>query len=123
MMPALSSNAAERDQFFKSLESKTNRTKEANVVAALYYLHHPLRQASSAKYLKKSLELLEEIQTTGDIFFPQNWLQAILSYYQSAEAASVVTGFLKANPNYNPKLKAKLLQAADNLFRARKLMQ
>lgn len=122
MMPALSSNVIERDQFFKNLELKTNRTKEANVVAALYYLHHPLRQASSSKYLKKSLELLEEVQTTGDIFFPQNWLQAILSNYQSAEAASVVTGFLKAYPNYNPKLKAKLLQAADNLFRARKLM-
>lgn len=122
IMPALSSNQIERDQFFKSLEQKVNRQKESNVAAALYYLHHPLRQSTSVKYLQKSLELLEEIQTTGDIFFPQNWLQATLGYYQSPEAAAIVTGFLKNHPNYNPKLKAKLLQSADNLFRAQKLL-
>ncbi|MNJ98254.1 Aminopeptidase N [compost metagenome] len=123
IMPALSSDQLERDQFFKSLEQKVNRQKEANVAAALYYLHHPLRQSTSVKYLQKSLELLEEIQTTGDIFFPQSWLQATLGYYQSAEAAAIVNDFLKNHPNYNPKLKAKILQSADNLFRAQKLLQ
>lgn len=123
IMPALSSSQAERDDFFKSLEKKSNREKEANVGVALYYLHHPLRQATSIKYLKKSLDLLEEIQTTGDIFFPQSWLQATLGYYQSAQAAEIVTDFLKDHPDYNPKLKAKILQTADNLFRARKLLK
>ncbi|WEK20557.1 MAG: M1 family aminopeptidase [Candidatus Pedobacter colombiensis] len=123
IMPALSSNPTERDQFFKSLEQKVNRQKESNVVAALYYLHHPLRQSTSIKYLPKSLELLEEIQTTGDIFFPQSWLQATFGYYQTAEAAAIVTNFLKSHPNYNPKLKAKILQSADNLFRAQKLLK
>ncbi|TCC96450.1 M1 family metallopeptidase [Pedobacter hiemivivus] len=123
IMPALSSNQAERDQFFKSLEQKVNRQKESNVGAALYYLHHPLRQSTSVKYLQKSLELLEEIQTTGDIFFPQSWLQATFGYYQSAEAATIVTDFLKNHPDYNPKLKAKILQSSDNLFRAQKLLQ
>jgi aminopeptidase N len=123
IMPALSSNQTERDEFFKSLEKKSNREKEASVGVALYYLHHPLRQATSIKYLKKSLDLLEEIQTTGDIFFPQSWLQATFGYYQSAPAAEIVTDFLKDHPDYNPKLKAKILQAADNLFRARKLLK
>jgi aminopeptidase N len=123
IMPALSSNAAERDQFFKSLELKVNREKESNVGAALYYLHHPLRQSTSVKYLPKSLEMLEEIQTTGDIFFPQSWLQATFGYYQSAEAEQIVTSFLKSHPNYSPKLKAKVLQTADNLFRARRLLK
>ena len=123
IMPALSSNQAERDDFFKSLEKKSNREKEASVVVALYYLHHPLRQATSIEYLKKSLDLLEEIQTTGDIFFPQSWLQATLGYYQSARAAEIVTDFLKDHSDYNPKLKAKILQTADNLFRARKLLK
>ncbi|SMC58246.1 M1 family metallopeptidase [Pedobacter nyackensis] len=123
IMPALSSNVIERDQFFKSLELKVNREKESNVGAALYYLHHPLRQSTSVKYLAKSLEMLEEIQTTGDIFFPQNWLQSTFGYYQRAEAAQIVTDFLKSHPNYNPKLKAKILQTADNLFRARRLLK
>jgi aminopeptidase N len=123
MMPAASSDQAERDRFFKSLEQRENRGKESNVVAALYYLHHPLRQSGSVKYLKKSLELLEEIQSTGDIFFPQNWLQSIFGYYQDGAAATTVTDFLKSRPDYNPKLKAKILQSADNLFRARKLLK
>lgn len=121
--PAVSSNESVRDSFFKGLEQRSNREKEANVATALYYLHHPLRQASSVKYLPESLRLLAEIQTTGDIFFPQNWLQAIFSYYQSAEAAQVVRDFLKQNPDYNPKLKTKILQAADNVFRAAELLK
>jgi aminopeptidase N len=120
--PAVSSDLKVRDLFFESLSSKANREKESNVGAALYYLHHPLRQSTAIKYLPKSLELLAEIQTTGDIFFPQNWLQSTLGYYQSKEAADIVRSFLKDNPNYNPKLKAKILQTADNLFKAEKLL-
>jgi len=122
IMPAVSSDLKDRDAFFQRLSLRANREKEANVGTALYYLHHPLRQSGSVKYLGSSLEMLEEIQTTGDIFFPQNWLQSILSLYQSQEAAGIVQTFLKANPAYNPKLKAKILQAADPLFRARKLL-
>jgi aminopeptidase N len=123
IVPAISANEAVRDDFFKSLMQKTSREKEPNVVAALYYLHHPLRQATSIKYLPESLALLTEIQATGDIFFPQNWLQAIFSYYQSAEAAQIIRDFLKQNPNYNPKLKTKILQAADHVFRAQQLLR
>ena len=121
IMPAISSDPLERDSFFKSLELKSNRDKESNVATALYYLHHPLRQPESEKYLKKSLEMLEEIQSTGDIFFPQNWLQSIFTYYQSPSAAKIVRDFIKGRPEYNPKLKAKILQTADNLFKAEKL--
>jgi aminopeptidase N len=122
IMPAVSSDQQVRDAFFHSLSLRANREKEANVGTALYYLHHPLRQSGSVKYLGSSLEMLEEIQTTGDIFFPQNWLQSIFTLYQSQEAAETVQTFLKAHPDYNPKLKAKILQAADQLFRARKLL-
>lgn len=123
IMPAVSSVPADRDAFFKSLRLKANRAKESNVGVALYYLHHPLRQATSLKYLPESLEMLSEIQTTGDIFFPQNWLSATFSNYQTEEAVQVVTNFLKANPDYNPKLKAKILQSVDYLFRAERLLK
>lgn len=122
IMPAVSSSVKKRDDFFKSLELKSNRDKESNVGAALYYLHHPLRQASSFKYLEKSLDMLIEIQKTGDIFFPQNWLQTTFGYYQSKEALKIVEDFLEKNPRYNPKLKAKILQCSDNLIRAQKLL-
>ncbi|NOW93739.1 M1 family aminopeptidase [Mucilaginibacter sp. SG564] len=122
LIPALSSDEQERDRFFNSLQDVKNRQKEAWVTTALIYLHHPLRQKTSEKYLLKSLELVEEIQRTGDIFFPQSWLQAIFGYYQDKEATEVVEKFLSTHPNYNPKLKAKILQNTDNLFRAQKLL-
>jgi len=122
LMPALSLDVQERDAFFNSLADRKNRAKEAWVTAALSYLNHPLRQSISIKYLPKSLDLVEEIQRTGDVFFPQSWLGSILSSYQSKEAAQIVNDFLKAHPDYNPKLKDKILQSSDNLFRAEKLL-
>ncbi|WP_205502367.1 M1 family metallopeptidase [Rufibacter psychrotolerans] len=122
LMPALSPEAAVRDAFFASLQKEENREKEAWVVTALGYLHHPLRAATSEQYLPASLELLQEIQLTGDIFFPYNWLSATLGAYQSPSAAQTVRTFLQQHPAYNPKLKAKILQAADPLFRAEKLV-
>ncbi|HEY4335618.1 MAG TPA: M1 family aminopeptidase, partial [Puia sp.] len=118
LQPALSADVAVRDRFFASLQDATARRKEAWVLSALGYLHHPLRAAASEKYLPATLDWLEDIQRTGDVFFPQSWLQTSLGYYQTASAAAVVRQFLTAHPDYNPKLKAKILQAADNLFRA-----
>ena len=123
MLPALSASEQERDAFFEALKNEPNREKEAWVAYALGFLHHPLRSHTSEKYLKQSLDLLEEIQLTGDIFFPTNWLNATFGSYQTPTAAKVVREFLQQHPNYNPKLKAKILQASDNLFRAEKLLQ
>lgn len=123
LLPALSNEVEQRDAFFASLKNQKIRKKEAWVAEALGYLHHPLRAASSIRYVKESLNMLQEIQLTGDIFFPGAWLSATLGSYQSAEAAAIVRNFLKAHPHYNPKLKAKILQAADPLFRAEKLVK
>lgn len=122
MMPALSADVSVRDQFFASLKDPVNRERETYVTAALGYLHHPLRAATAAKYVKPSLELLEEIQRTGDIFFPESWLRSTLGSYQTPDVAGVVRQFLAERPTYNPRLKAKLLQAADGSFRAAKLL-
>jgi aminopeptidase N len=88
---------------------------------ALSYLHHPLRTGASEKYLPQSLALLADIQRTGDIFFPQSWLQATFNWYQTPTAAATIRSFLNNHPGYNPKLKAKILQSADNVFRAEQL--
>ncbi|MBV7529827.1 aminopeptidase [Chitinophaga sp. sic0106] len=122
LIPALSPNVADRDHFFASLRERKGRSKEAWVVYALYYLHHPQRQQTAVKYLQESLDLLEDIQRTGDIFFPANWLNAIFGNYQDAQAWSIVQRFLESHPDYNPKLKAKILQSTDNLARARQLL-
>lgn len=123
LQPALSADSTQRDAFFASLRQAAGRQKEAWVITAVSYLHHPLRAASAVKYLPESLALVEEIQQTGDIFFPQNWLQATLGWHQEAGAAAIVERFLQQHPAYPPRLRAKILQAADNLFRARRLLQ
>jgi aminopeptidase N len=122
LLPSLSNDPAERDSFFATLQVADARRKESWVLEALSYLHHPLRAAASEKYLPASLDWLEDIQRTGDVFFPQRWLQVSLGSYQTATAAAVVRSFLKQHQDYNPKLRAKILQAADNLFRAGKLI-
>ena len=71
LLPSLSQDEVERNTFMESLSDANNREKESWVLAALGNLNHPLRQASAQQHLKMSLDLLEEIQLTGDIFFPK----------------------------------------------------
>lgn len=116
--PALSAEAGERDTFFASLQQVENRAIESWIVDALGYLHHPQRTASSERYIQQSLEMLEEIQVTGDIFFPARWIGATLENHRSSQAATTVRRFLAERPDYNYQLKLKILQAADTLYRA-----
>ena len=116
--PSLSAEQAVRDRFFESLADETNRETEAWVLNALEGLHHPLRTRESERYIPRSLELLHEIQVTGDIFFPKRWLDETLTNYRSASAVNTVHSFLEERPNYNAQLEMKILQAADMMFRA-----
>ena len=122
IMPAVSPVESVRDSFFNSLKEEKNRERETWVIAALEYLHHPLRTATSEKYLLQTLQLLEDIQKTGDIFFPYSWLNASFGNYQTPSAYKIVIDFLESNKNYNLKLKAKILQATDPLKRAKELL-
>ncbi|MEM7357118.1 MAG: M1 family aminopeptidase, partial [Acidobacteriota bacterium] len=115
--PALSADPTMRERFFASLTEPANRQQERWVLEALGYLHHPLRATSSAHLIRPGLELLEEIQQTGDIFFPLGWLQGTLSGHNSPQAADIVREFLHQTPDLPPRLRGKLLQAADPLFR------
>ena len=89
------------------------------MLAGLGYLHHPLRTEHSRRFIGPALDLLVEVQRTGDIFFPAGWLGATLGGHNSAAAAEVVGGFLDGlDAGYPPRLRAKILQSADLLFRA-----
>jgi aminopeptidase N len=118
ILPSVMPEVEIRDAFFKSLEEYKNREHEIWVRTALYYLNHPLRADESVKYLRPSLEMLTEIQRTGDIFFPKNWLVYTVGRYSSPEAAKIVSTFLKEHPDYNKNLIAKILQFSDLLFMA-----
>lgn len=123
LQPALSADDAVRDQFFESFSKAENREKESWVLDACYYIHHPLHQQQALKHVPLCLNLLQEIQLTGDIFFPKRWLMATVGQYQSDQALEEVEKFLKGQPDYNPILKSKLLQATDNLYRYNELVR
>jgi aminopeptidase N len=116
--PSLSADQNVRDAFFESLAIEANRETESWVLEVLANLHHPLRTTASERYILPSLELLQEIQVTGDVFFPTRWLNATLTNYRSASAVKTVRSFLEERPDYNEQLRMKILQSADMMFRA-----
>lgn len=120
--PTLSNDSKVRDEFFQSLKDEKNREIESWVGGALGILHHPLRTAESEKYILESLELVEEIQRTGDIFFPSRWLGGTLGNHTSPTAKKIVRDFLEERPDYNKQLRMKILQSADMLFRADRIL-
>jgi aminopeptidase N len=122
VMPALSNDELIRDTFFENLKKEQNRAREPWVQQAVGYLHHPLRARSAQKYIRPSLEILEEIQKTGDIFFPSRFINATLAGHHSLSSVEIVNCFLEEHPDYSPKLKLKIFQASDRMFRASKIL-
>jgi aminopeptidase N len=124
VMPSLSADVPERERWFDSLKDVQNRRREPWVLEGLGNLHHPLRAAASAKFVLPSLQMLQEIQRTGDIFFPTRWMNATLSGHNSAQVAATVEGFLeRLPPDYPRRLRNVILQTADDLFRAATILQ
>ena len=117
---ALSPEPAVRDRFFDSLADVEKRATENWVLDALGFLHHPTRVTHASKYVLPSLELLEEIQVTGDIFFPAGWVSVTLRNHYSPAVIETVAGFLESRPQYNPQLRMKILQSVDTPERASK---
>ncbi len=119
VMPALSADPAERERWFVALKNVANRRREPWVLDGLNFLHHPLRAEASKQYVQSSLDMLWDIQKTGDIFFPKRWLDATLGGHHSRDVADTVRTFLKNLPAHYPdRLRNITLQSADELFRA-----
>ncbi|KAF2516052.1 M1 family metallopeptidase [Flavobacterium foetidum] len=121
LLPSLSKDESVRNKFIESLKDDTNREKESWVSVGLANVNHPLRQESAKKFIRFSLDLVEEIQRTGDIFFPKDWLDNTVGRYSSKYAFDEVQKFLKENPNFSPILKRKLFMATDLLYKAQNI--
>ncbi len=119
---ALAHDAAAQDAFMARLARVEERRREPWVLSAVGYLNHPLRAPASERFLHPSLELVDEIQTTGDIFFPLGWMQAVMGGHQSRKAAEIVARYLAEHPRMPQRLQGKMLQAADDLFRAARIV-
>ena len=116
-MPALDADPQVRDRSFNRFRDPANRSHEPWVLECMRYLNHPLREQHARRYVRPSLDLLAEIQRTGDIFFPKRWADALLSGHRSAEAAGDVRGYLRTT-QISERLRWVVESSADDLVRA-----
>jgi len=110
--PAVSPDKAVRDSVFQALLRAENRRHEPWVQTSLRFLNHPLRQAEALDYVRPALDVLLEVQRTGDIFFPKQWVAATLRGHDNPIATQTVEQFLSDHPDYPELLRNKVLQAA-----------
>lgn len=117
IFPSVNPSAVARDSVFQSLSKAENRRIEPWTLKVLYYLNHPVRSGEAVKYIRPALELLPDVQRTGDIFFPGNWCQQLLAGHRSAEAYQEVEAFLAEHEDYPQLLTSKILLAKYGLER------
>ena len=115
--PSVSPRKEVRDSVFASLLVAGNRRVEPWASAALSNLNSQLRQKEAVGYIRPALEVLQEVQRTGDIFFPRDWVRALLSGHTSPEAKKEVDDFFATHPDYPVLLSNKIRQQADHLYR------
>lgn len=99
-------------ELFRSLLLAENRTIEPYASGMLQLLNNYRREPFNNRFIRPGLDILEEVQQTGDIFFPLDWCNALLGGHKTKESKAEVERFMKDNPNYPTSLKNKLLQAA-----------
>jgi aminopeptidase N len=116
--PALSADAAVRERSFDRFKELENRRREPWVLEAQAYLNHPLREEHAKRFIGPSLQLLREIQRTGDIFFPKRWVDATFSGHRSLDAVAAANDFLASELQYPQRLRWTLLTAVDEVTRA-----
>jgi aminopeptidase N len=118
VIPALSADPTIRAEAFGRLRNVENRRREPWVLESLQYLNHPLREVHARQFVRPGLNLLREVQRTGDIFFPFRWTESVLTGHRSREVAATVRDFLATELQYPERLRWTVLSAADELFRA-----
>ena len=117
VMPALSADSTVREKAFERFRKIEYRRHEPWVLQSLHYLNHPLREQQALRFIAPSLELLPEIQRSGDIFFPERWMASTLAGHRSPAAAQIVRDFLARHPDLPERLRWTVLSSADDLFR------
>lgn len=115
--PSVSPQKEVRDSVFASLLKAENRRVEPWASAALANLNNRLRQQEAIAYIRPALEAMQEIQRTGDIFFPRDWTRSLLGGHTSIEARKEVDAFFANHPDYPVMLSNKIRQQADHLYR------
>ncbi|NLR93673.1 M1 family metallopeptidase [Flammeovirga agarivorans] len=120
ILPSSSQQQDQLDQFIEDMKKVENRGNEPWVEQALGYINHPLQAKLSLKHIPTILELLPEVQKTGDIFFPYNYLRSSIGKRTEKEVVKITNDYIQQHPEIDSKLKAKILQNLDPVIRRSK---
>lgn len=101
-----------QQRLFNELLQVENRRVEPWARSMLALLNDPSREPFSNRYLVPGLDVLEEIQRTGDIFFPGYWLSSLLDGHSSDEARQLVKSWIDTHPTLESALMNKLKENA-----------
>ena len=114
---SVSASAAEREASFGQIIGELGTVRENWALVGLHYLTHPLRGNEVGPRILTALQLLPEVESSGSIFFPKRWLDALMWGQSSRESAELVRGYLEETPELPERLRRKVLQSADILLR------
>ena len=109
---ACNPNAEARTKVFNNLLKPENRKHEPWALHLLRLLNSDVYEPQSNDYIAASIKSLPYIQQTSDIFFPGNWMKALLSGHKSKEASWIVENTLKSESGLSENLRNKVLEAA-----------
>ena len=101
-----------QQKLFNELLQAENRRVEPWARDMLALLNDPTREPFNNRYLVTGLDALEEVQRTGDIFFPGYWLSGLLSGHKSDAAKRFVRQWIDTHSDLNPALMNKLKENA-----------
>jgi aminopeptidase N len=91
------------------------------VTASLAAFNHPRHAPLTLPYLEPALERAEWLRDHRRIFFLPRWLDAFIGGHSSAGALEIVDQFLLRNPDLPADIRRRILQARDELERARRV--
>lgn len=112
---ACSPDVNKRRAMFEELLVADNRRVEPWAASRLRLLNSRLYGLQPTEYITPALDALEDIQRTGDIFFPSDWTRALLTNHYSMAAKKSVETWIATHDNISPTLMNKLKEAAYHL--------
>jgi aminopeptidase N len=115
-------DAATKAEYFRRYFADTTLNEDW-ATASLDAFNAGAHDALTLPYLVPALDSLPWIQRNRRIFFLGSWLDAFLRGQQSPEAVARVDAWLAAHPALAPDLRAKVLQATDDLRRTVRIRQ
>jgi aminopeptidase N len=109
---ACNPDATKRTELFNSLLKPENRQQEPWALHALDLLNADIYESDNLNYITASLNSLQYIQQTSDIFFPGNWIKTVLAHRKNPAAKQAVEKFLATDKKMPENLRNKVLEAA-----------